>query len=241
MTNQDYKNAALAALKGNWAPAVLAAVVYTLIVLVVIAPVETASYFVEDPMRLLGISGIAFILEILVLLPMTVGVFNSYKSLLDEGDTNVTSNLFAFSFRNFGRNLWGMFLYELKLCLWCLLFILPVFVMAFAYGLTPYILKDNPELSCWEASKRSREMMKGHKFDLFWLELSFIGWMLLSIFTLGIGFFWLIPYMQTAVAAFYNDISGKNAPVAVEAAPVAKEVLAEAAPAVEAPAENAEN
>ena len=49
-------------------------------------------------------------------------------------------------------------------------------------------------------------MMKGHKFDLFYLYLSFIGWFLLSFLTLGIGFFWLIPYMYTAQAAFYEDV-----------------------------------
>ena len=49
-------------------------------------------------------------------------------------------------------------------------------------------------------------MMEGRRFDLFYLHLSFIGWWLLSILTLGIGFFWLVPYVQTAQAAFYDDV-----------------------------------
>ena len=49
-------------------------------------------------------------------------------------------------------------------------------------------------------------MMKGHKFDLFWLFLSFIGWFILAFFTLGIGFLWLVPYVQTSVAGFYEDV-----------------------------------
>ena len=49
-------------------------------------------------------------------------------------------------------------------------------------------------------------MMKGHKFDLFWLYLSFIGWGILCIFTLGIGLLWLVPYMQTAQSSFYEDV-----------------------------------
>ena len=49
-------------------------------------------------------------------------------------------------------------------------------------------------------------MMKGHKFDLFFLHLSFIGWFFLSIFTLGIGLLWIMPYMLTAQAAFYQDV-----------------------------------
>ena len=49
-------------------------------------------------------------------------------------------------------------------------------------------------------------MMKGHKFDLFFLQLSFIGWGILSVFTGGIGLLWLMPYMMSAQAAFYQDI-----------------------------------
>lgn len=87
-----------------------------------------------------------------------------------------------------------------------LLFIIPGIVKSFSYAMTPYILEENPELSANEAIDRSRAMMKGHKFDLFWLYLSFIGWILLSILTLGIGLLWLAPYMQTATAAFYEDV-----------------------------------
>lgn len=253
MSNQDYKNAALAALKGNWAPAVLASVIFVLITLIVVSPSEISAFTQLQPKTSLSISGGVLLLYIFVYFPLVMGFFNTFRSLLDEGDTELTHNMFACTLDKYGHNVLGMGFMYLKVVLWSLLFIIPGIVMDFAYAMTPYILKDNPELSAWEASSRSREMMKGHKFDLFWLELSFIGWILLSILTLGIGLFWLVPYMQTAIAAFYNDISGKNAPVAVEAAPVAKEVPAEtaavveevpaeAAPAVEAaPAENAEN
>ncbi len=81
--------------------------------------------------------------------------------------------------------------------------------IGFAYAMTPYILAENPELSAWDASTRSREMMKGHKFDLFYLYLSFIGWGILAVLTLGIGFIWLVPYVQTTTAAFYNDLKSE--------------------------------
>ena len=74
--------------------------------------------------------------------------------------------------------------------------------------MTPYVLIDHPELSANEAIHESSRLMEGHKFDLFWLYLSFIGWAILAVLTLGIGFFWLEPYMQASVAAFYNDIKG---------------------------------
>ena len=90
--------------------------------------------------------------------------------------------------------------------LWTLLFIIPGIVKAFAYSMTPFILDENPELTPVEAIHRSRMMMKGHKFDLFWLYLSFIGWGILCLFTAGIGFLWLVPYVQTAEAAFYEEV-----------------------------------
>ena len=93
--------------------------------------------------------------------------------------------------------------------LWTLLFIIPGIIKAFSYAMSPYILEENPELSANEAIDRSRAMMKGHKFDLFWLYLSFIGWGFLCIFTLGIGLLWLMPYMQTAEAAFYEDVKAE--------------------------------
>ena len=52
-------------------------------------------------------------------------------------------------------------------------------------------------------------MMKGHKFDLFWLNLGFIGWFFLCLLTLGIGFVWFLPYVQTANAAFYQDVKNE--------------------------------
>ena len=56
--------------------------------------------------------------------------------------------------------------------------------------------------------------MKGHKWEYFVLGLSFLGWMILGVFTLGILYFWLIPYMQVTCANFYESIKGDTTPVA---------------------------
>ena len=69
-----------------------------------------------------------------------------------------------------------------------------------------YILADNPTLTQSEARRRSEQLMNGHKFRLFCLHLSFIGWYLLSALTGGILLFWVIPYVQVATAAFYDDL-----------------------------------
>jgi uncharacterized membrane protein len=106
----------------------------------------------------------------------------------------------------------GMMWYVLQsvyLNLWSLLFIIPGIIKGFSYSMTPYILIDHPELSVNEAITKSREMMNGHKMELFALQLSFIGWFLLSLLTLGLGFIWLIPYYSATEAQFYRKIKGE--------------------------------
>ena len=69
-----------------------------------------------------------------------------------------------------------------------------------------YILLDNENMTALEAIRKSKEMMNGHKMDFFMLNLSFLGWIILGIFTFGILYLWLAPYMSTAQANFYNAI-----------------------------------
>jgi uncharacterized membrane protein len=217
MTNQDYKNAALAALKGKWAPAVLA----TIVVFLLMAPYY-AFYFgtfsitqslQTDPLGApswywIGY-GAALLYLFLVFYPALVGYSNACKQLLLTGDDRLTENTFKIAFKRWLRNAWGMLLMGIKVALWTFVFIIPGFVKAFAYALTPYLLVDCPELSTLQCIKLSNRMMKGHKFDLFYLFLSFIGWGLLGILTLGIGYLWLTPYMSTAMASFYEDVKAQ--------------------------------
>jgi len=99
------------------------------------------------------------------------------------------------------------FLRGLYAFLWGLLFIVPGIVVSYSYAMTGYILAEHPELSAQEAMERSKQMMYGNRFRLFCLEISFIGWSLLCLLTFGIGNLWLTPYVQTATAAFYREIS----------------------------------
>jgi uncharacterized membrane protein len=114
--------------------------------------------------------------------------------------------MFSFTFEGYLKNLGFTLLYILFVFLWALLFYIPGIVKGIAYSLSPFILKDNPELSANEAINLSQKMMKGHKFDLFFLMLSFIGWIILGAFTLGIAYMWLVPYMSATLAAFYQDV-----------------------------------
>ena len=77
--------------------------------------------------------------------------------------------------------------------------------------MTFYIMSDDHTLSAQDAIKKSKEMMKGNKLRYFLLILSFIGWYFLALFTMGIGFLWLVPYAQVTIAKFYDELKGQQA------------------------------
>ena len=242
--NADYKNAALAALKGNWGKAVLATVIYMAILYIALGPyvyntvklqnyvreslpqvsssisfstairqsMEASLSMAQDPeyismqTKTSGSLGLYYLLLFFVAMPLSVGFINALRKLLVQGDNELPGNMYKIATGNYWHKVWGMFLMMLFTFLWSLLFIIPGIVKAFSYSMTPFILEEHPELGANEAIDHSRAMMKGHKFDLFWLILSFIGWGFLCLFTFGIGYLWLIPYMSTSISAFYEDV-----------------------------------
>ena len=111
-------------------------------------------------------------------------------------------------FSDFARSLVASLLMCIFVFLWSLLLIIPGIIAALSYSMTYYILADNPDVTASEAINMSKRMMFGHKTELFWLYLSFIGWAILCLFTFGIGFLWLLPYIQTSTAIFYENIKG---------------------------------
>ena len=109
-------------------------------------------------------------------------------------------------FDYFGTGFSQRFLRGLYEFLWSLLLIIPGIIAHYSYAMTPYILADQPDLSAKDAISQSKEMMDGHKGDLFILHLSFIGWDLLAGLTMNIGHLWLNPYKKAAEAAFYRQL-----------------------------------
>lgn len=83
-------------------------------------------------------------------------------------------------------------------------------VKSFSLVLAYYIAYDEPDLSAYECCKKSIEKMKGNRGNYFVLSLSFIGWAFLAVLTLGIGFFWLIPYINVSYVCFYEEVMGKK-------------------------------
>ena len=115
------------------------------------------------------------------------------------------SDLFS-QFHRFGQGFAQAFLRELYTALWTLLLIIPGIVAHYKYAMTPYIMADHPELTASEAIDRSKELMDGHKGELFILHLTFIGWDLLAALTLNVGHLVLNPYKCAAETVFYRNL-----------------------------------
>ena len=147
---------------------------------------------------------VSFLVSLLVVVPLSYG-FNILFLGVFRGNEVQLERIFD-GFKDYGRVLGTMLLVGVYTFLWTLLLIVPGIIKAYSYMLTPYILKERPELKFNEAINESMRLMGGNKMKLFLLDLSFFGWYLLCILTLGIGLCWLNPYVCTSHAAFYEDI-----------------------------------
>lgn len=132
-----------------------------------------------------------------------------------DGRTFEVKDLFS-QFDRFTVGFLQLFLRNLFIILWSLLLVIPGVIKTFSYAMTPFILAEHPELTAKQAIDRSMELMDGHKWELFVLGLTFIGWELLNALTLGIGSFWLNPYKNAAYAAFYREITAQKRDTYVE-------------------------
>ncbi len=141
--------------------------------------------------------------------PISLG-YNRFKLHRLDGEEAKFSDLFS-CFDRFLDGLWMRIRTILQVFLWALLFIIPGIVAAYRYSMVPYLMADHPGMTVAQAFDRSKAMMKGHKGELFLLHLSFIGWLLLSAITLGIGGLVVAPYMQFAEGAFYRNLAADHA------------------------------
>lgn len=139
------------------------------------------------------------------------------KFLLSQHDGReyAVKDLFS-QFDRFGVGFVQRLLRNLYTYLWGLLFIIPGIVKSYSYAMTPFILADHPEMTAKQAIDASKEMMDGYKGELFVLELTFFGWDMLNILTLGIGSLWLNPYKAATEAAFYRELLAQQRATSVE-------------------------
>jgi uncharacterized membrane protein len=108
---------------------------------------------------------------------------------------------------SYKRNVKAMFLRDIKVLLWSLLLIVPGIMKAYSYELVPYILSEDPDMDAKEALARSEAMMNGRRWERFVLDLSFFGWLCVSVFTFGLAYvFYVGPYMSATEAEFYRAV-----------------------------------
>ena len=135
--------------------------------------------------------------------------YSKFLLKMHDGEDAKVEDLFS-QFHRFGDGFCQRLLRALFVALWSLLFVIPGIVASLKYAMTPFILAENPGMTASEAITASKELMDGHKADLFFLQLSFIGWAILNVFTLGIGSLWLVPYINASYAAFYRSICNRR-------------------------------
>lgn len=136
---------------------------------------------------------------------LAVGNAGFFVSVYEEEKTGIARVLSGF--QNFGNALGGMLWMILWIFLWSILFIVPGIVKSYSYAMTPYILAECPNVYGPDAVEISKRMMHGYKAKLFLAQLSFIGWMLLCILTLGIlWIFYVGPYYSTVMGGYYKEI-----------------------------------
>ena len=188
--NREIRRAARYALKGNWVQAVLATLVFTLIT---------------------GAAGSIPLAGLLVVCPLEFGFMLCFLRLVRGEDSGEMVGDQFDIFGQYGRYLGTSLLMTLYILLWSLLLIIPGIVKGYSYAMTPYIAYDRPDLDADDCIHESRMMMKGYKWKLFCMDLSFIGWAILCLFTLGIGFLWLQPYIEASHAKFYEELKACKA------------------------------
>ena len=189
------RNQAYEALRGKWTPAVVTSLVFCILLGVAVS-----------------LSRVNALLYLIAYLGgASIGMLYACWDRFTKGTLPEAGALVA-PFKQYARTVGAVLLVFVYTLLWTLLLVIPGIIKAYSYSMTFYILRENPEMTAGDAITASQKMMDGHKMDLFLLSLSFIGWAILASITFGIGYLWLIPYIYTAYAAFYEtlyDISEK--------------------------------
>jgi uncharacterized membrane protein len=174
-------------LKGFWILAVITFLVYILVL--------TIPQFIPK---------IGGLVSLLISGPMWLGLCIFALAISRKQDPRC-EQLFL-GFKRFGVSLGAYLLQAIFIILWAILLIIPGIIAALSYSMTFFIIADDDSTGPLEAIRKSKKIMYGNKWKFFCLNLRFIGWGLLCLLTLGIGFLWLSPYIFVSFAKFYDDI-----------------------------------
>ena len=202
MSNKELRACAREQLKGVWGKMALAFFILFLIYLTQTI-LSCLDVFIDSHM----ISSVCLVLTFayyIAIGPFNLG-FAGFLLKRVRGEEIFIKNIFD-GFKRVFQSFLLWLLTVIFVFLWGLLLIIPGIIKTFSYSMAYYIMYDNPEIEAIEALNQSKIMMNGYKWKLFLLFLSFIGWVFLALLTLGIGFFWLYPYIGLSISNFYEDL-----------------------------------
>ena len=184
-------------LKNNWGLAIGIIIVCTLISCIpnLLAEIDSESF---------AISVIIPIITLVITGPLTIGQCKFFINLANRSNPKFSDLWYGFN--NMLRAIGVTLLVGVIVFIGTILFIIPGIILAFMYSQVYYIMAENPEMSIMNCLKESSRIMKGHKMDLFILELSFLGWGILMVITLGIAGLYVLPYYNATLTNFYLDI-----------------------------------
>ncbi len=197
---KQFKQNALNVLRGRWGTAIVGIIIFSLIEVLIQVIIGAAGK------RDIYFTGLFTPILSIAIIPLSYGLI---KFFMEFRNGNPPFSIMFSFYTNSDMLLKSIglsVLVGLYTFLWSLLLIIPGIIAAYSYSMAPFILIDNPDIGVSEAIRRSKEIMRGHKFDYFALQLSFIGWAILACLTFGIGSLWLIPYIQLTSIEFYRYI-----------------------------------
>lgn len=205
-TASEYRAIAREKLNGRWTEAAVVVVIYLALTLV-----SSAFSAGGDALKLGMLSGsLSTCIEMLVIVPLGFALSMLFLGFARNGEEININALLEILKANYSRIVVFAVIYTALVFLGIFTFgILSIYV-ALCYAMVPYLLRDYPELTWREAMKLSRQMMDGHKLEYLWLQLSYIGWAILAILTLGIGLIFLTPWCSTSYALYYEDLKAET-------------------------------
>ena len=242
MKSKDFKNLSLNQLRGKWGTVILALLIPALAVaavsmltttpLQICTTIESTRSLITGSSRVPTmyimfrtlfsiLASVGEIAAFILTAAVTYGICRYLLSFV-RGGSPALNDTFSGITRGggtFGRSILLLLLKNIFTFLWSLLFVIPGIIAAYRYSMAFYIMADNDNIGAMDALRQSKEMMIGHKWELFKLHLSFIGWIILCCLTCGIGFIFLSPYINTAQANFYEYLRGIRSAGAEYASP----------------------
>lgn len=224
-SSRDIKTEAREQLRGNWKGAILLSLIPTLFSLFLMRDVNQNVDNIRTSFDIVNL-----VLQIIQGFLATGASFTILDFIRNREPIDpLRGVLQAFQGKYFMNLLVLKILKNVYTFLWALLFIIPGIVKGYGYSQAERIFKDKAEKegivpNPTECLKESQKLMYGHKLDLFTLDLSFFGWIVLSALSLGIGFIWLAPYTEVSQAVFYQNLLNPKDSAPTELAKPVEEV-----------------